>query len=85
MEKHIIIGIHLTGRVDQATHVQKIFTEYGCNIKTRLGLHETGTDYCAPSGVILLEMIGDEEDTDTMMNKLNSMHGIEVKKMTFVN
>ncbi|HPQ71006.1 MAG TPA: hypothetical protein PKW95_17915 [bacterium] len=85
MKKHVILGVHITGRVDQAVNIQKIFTEYGCNIKTRLGLHETGPEYCAPSGVVLLEMTGEETETDVMMDKLNAMHGVEAKKMVFID
>ncbi len=85
MKKHVILGVHITGRVDQAVHIQRVFTEYGCNIKTRLGLHETSPDYCAPSGLVLLEMTGEEADTDAMMDKLNAMHGVEAKKMVFLD
>lgn len=44
---HIIVGIHVTDRMKNASEVQKIFTEYGCNIKTRLGMHEVHGNYCA--------------------------------------
>ena len=37
---HIVLGIHITNRLQKAAEVQKLFTEFGCNIKTRLGLHE---------------------------------------------
>ena len=38
-EKHIVLGIHVQNRVTQVPDIQKMFTEFGCNIKTRLGLH----------------------------------------------
>ena len=60
MDKHIIYGVHVTNRMNKATNVQQLFSEYGCNIKTRIGLHDVGKDFCSPSGVILLEMFGDE-------------------------
>jgi hypothetical protein len=34
---HIILGIHVSDRLKNAVEVQKVFTEYGCNIKTRIG------------------------------------------------
>ena len=30
--EHIIVGIHVTDRLKNAGDVQKIFTQYGCNI-----------------------------------------------------
>ena len=38
--KHLILGIHITERLVHALPVQQILTEFGGNIKTRLGLHE---------------------------------------------
>lgn len=40
MEKRIVLGVQVTNRVEKVLDVQKILTEYGCNIRTRLGLHE---------------------------------------------
>ena len=40
MDKHIIVGVHITERAKHAGEVQKVFTEFGCQIRTRLGLHE---------------------------------------------
>ena len=39
-DQHIILGVHITDRLKNAVEVQKVFTEYGCNIKTRIGLHD---------------------------------------------
>jgi hypothetical protein len=80
---HIIIGIHVTDRLQHAAEVQKIFTEYGCNIKTRLGLHEVQGDFCGGGGIVILEMIGDEATIDGMIAKLEKIEGIEAKKMVF--
>ena len=38
----------------------KTLTEYGCNIKLRVGLHETGEDFCSDDGVIMLQACGDQ-------------------------
>lgn len=77
-----ILGIYLKNRTDEATEVQKILTENGCLIKTRLGIHETGS-ICSPSGLIILELIGDEEDWNKLENKLIKIDGITVKSMQF--
>ncbi|HNV21335.1 MAG TPA: hypothetical protein PLB67_02765 [Candidatus Hydrogenedentes bacterium] len=83
MDKHIIYGVHVTNRMNKATNVQQLFSEYGCNIKTRIGLHDVGKDFCSPSGVILLEMFGDESVCEELRKKLAAIDGIEVQQMIF--
>ncbi len=82
---HIILGIHVSNRLRNAGEVQKVFTEYGCNIKTRLGLHEVADNYCAGEGVVLLEIIGGQEIRKGMVQKLGAIEGIEVKEMVFAH
>jgi len=82
MEKHIIIGVHVTDRLKKVETVQKLFSDYGCHIKTRLGLHEV-ENACSPNGLILLEMYGDEFVCDELADKLTTIEGIEVQKMVF--
>lgn len=84
-EDHVILGIHITDRIHNASEVQKVFTEYGCNIKTRLGLHEVAENYCAGEGVVLLEIIGGSEIRQGMLGKLQKIQGIEVKEMVFAH
>jgi hypothetical protein len=85
MEKHIVLGVHVTNRLKNATEVQRLFTEYGCNIKTRLGLHEVGENNCAPSGIVLLEMFGEEAHCLSLADKLNKIDGVEVQRMVFAH
>ncbi len=85
MEKHIILGVHVTNRLKNAADVQRLFTEYGCNIKTRLGLHEVGENACSPSGIVLLEMWGEEAHCLSLGQKLDAIDGIEVQKMIFAH
>ena len=80
---HVILGIHVTNRLRNAPAVQKIFTDYGSNIKTRLGLHEVAEATCAGEGVVLLEVIGGVDIRATMVAKLGTIEGIEVKEMIF--
>jgi len=80
---HVILGIHITNRLRNAGEVQKVFTEYGCNIKSRLGLHEVADNYCAGEGIVLLELIGGPEIRQGMTGKLRGIEGIEVKEMVF--
>jgi hypothetical protein len=83
VEKHIILGIHIQNRVKQVPDIQKMFTEFGCNIRTRLGLHDTGEGSCSPAGLILLDTTGDESQINALTQKLASHDGIDVQKMVF--
>lgn len=84
-KKHIILAIHVLDRMKDAAEVQKLFTKYGCHIKTRLGLHEVSGDFCAPGGVIILEMHGDEAVCRELGTKLQTIDGIEVKEIIFTH
>lgn len=82
-EKHVIYGIHVRDRIHDAHRVQDLFTEYGCHIKTRVGLHEVQGDFCSPGGVIVLEMFGDESECVALKRKLEAIDGIDVQEMVF--
>ncbi|HOU09064.1 MAG TPA: hypothetical protein PK835_08570, partial [Caldisericia bacterium] len=66
-----------------AGQVQKILTDYGCNIRTRIGLHEVDDKVCSPSGLILLELYGKEQDILKMEETLKAIDGVIVQKMVF--
>ena len=83
--KHVIVGVHVTDRTKHVSGVQGIFSEYGCNIRTRIGLHETDNQRCSPNGLILVEMYGNEDDYKGMFDKLRAIEGIEVKVMEFAH
>lgn len=78
-----IIGILITDRVQKVMDVQSILTKFGCNIKTRLGLHEVVSDYCSQQGLILLELTGNTEDFYKLENELLAIPGLDVRKMVF--
>ena len=84
-EHHLILGVHLTDRLKEASDVQTIFTEFGANIRTRLGLHDADGSVCGPGGVILLELVGGEESFDTLVARLEAVPGVEVHKMVFAH
>jgi hypothetical protein len=80
---HFIVGIHIHDRMKQAPALQKALSEYGCHIKTRIGLHETSEEFCSPTGIVLLEMTGDRKTLDAFVRRAGAIDGIEVKKMVF--
>lgn len=83
MNKRIVVGVHIDHRVAVVPDVQSVFTEFGCYIKTRIGLHQVADGLCSQSGLILLEMFGDEGKIGEMETQLNSMDGVTVKRMEF--
>lgn len=56
-----IIGVRLENRMECAVEFQKVITEYGCEIRTRLGLHPVNGGMCLNYGIILLEVSGEAE------------------------
>lgn len=84
MEKnHTIIGIHVLNFASQSGAVQKILSEYGCCIRTRLGLHDVAENVCCPKGLILVEFIGSEAKANEMTTQLTALGGIEIQQMVF--
>ena len=81
--RHIVLGVHITDRVRHVRAVQEVFTEYGCSIKTRLGLHGVSESFYSPNGLVLLEMAGAEKPIFDMMEKLKAIEGVDVQKMVF--
>lgn len=77
-----IMGIRLDNRMQTALDFQKALTEYGCIIKTRLGLHDVTDNRCAPNGLIILELIDSPEARD-FEKEISLLPGIEIKVMKF--
>ena len=80
---HVVLGVHITDRLRNAVDVQKLLTEFGRNIKTRLGLHEVSDEACGPNGLLVLEMVGDPANSSELAARLNAIEGVEVQKMIF--
>ncbi len=83
MKEIWILGIYITDRVKEVSDVQSILTKFGCSIKTRLGLHEVKDDFCARSGLMILELTGSREEFVKLENELLKVDGLVVKKMMF--
>lgn len=83
MNSHIIIGVHVTDRNIHAGQVQEVLTEFGNLIKTRLGIHEVGEEFSSTNGILILELLDDEERAWQLIEKLRLIEGVEVKKMIF--
>ncbi|WP_194191467.1 hypothetical protein [Clostridium chrysemydis] len=74
-----IMAIKITPRNKIAPKVQEILTKYGCTIKVRLGLHEATADACSQKGLILLELLDNQEEISALKEDLNSLEGVSAK------
>lgn len=83
LKQHIILGVHITDRTHHVRSVQDALTEFGCNIRTRLGLHEADKGFCSTNGLLILEMTDDAATAKKLADKLNAIEGVEVKQMIF--
>jgi len=79
MNCYSIIAMRLQQRVQTATTVQETLTKFGCNIKTRLGLHDVSEDYCANDGLVILQVCGDSKEIKAMLEALNKISGVKAK------
>jgi len=78
MVKHYML-ILINMRKKEAVTVQKILTEWGCLIRTRLGLHSGVLENCSPAGTIFIELEGETEKHNELARKLNLLKGVSAK------
>ena len=81
MNCYYIIGLRVDHRHANALNLQKALTEFGCNIKLRLPLHETGEEYCSDHRDIMLNASGDQATIDKMAAAFNALEGVSAKVM----
>lgn len=80
MDCNLIMGVRLVNRSESAVDVQKILTEYGCCIRTRLGLHDQDKDgVCSSSGILLLQLCCDEQNAKELEKSLQGISGVTAK------
>ena len=82
MNKRDVVALLISTRNETAVNVQKILTAWGCMIKTRLGIHDGVLDKCSQTGLVLLEMIGEDAKIDEFVRKLNLVKGASAKRIT---
>ena len=72
-----IMGILLDNRTEEAVKFQEILTECGCNIRTRIGLHNIGEYKCINSGIILLEVVN---NINEIYDKLSKHWNVQIMR-----
>jgi hypothetical protein len=78
MKKSILL-ILVGKRKEEAVKVQQILTGWGCLIKTRLGIHDGVLDNCSDSGLVILELVGTEEQKQELARKVAVLPGVSSK------
>ncbi len=76
-----IMAILQENRIETAPKVQDILTEFGCFIRVRLGLHDAAIDQCTNTGLILLQLCGEDVPVGDMEAKLRTIPNVKVKTM----
>lgn len=77
-----IVAIVQENRVETATKVQDILTNYGCHIRVRLGLHDAQIDKCSNAGIILLQMCADQKIVTEFEREIKGVPNVKIKYMT---
>jgi nitrate reductase NapAB chaperone NapD len=75
-----IAGILVKNPEGEYLELQKILTAYGCVIRSRLGINNDNFD----GGIIILDLKGDEQQIELLIQKLNNLPGVEVQYMDFI-
>ena len=83
MKEVRILGVMINDPAKGADKIQNILTNYGCVIRTRLGMHDIDEEYASETGLVLLELIGDMHECLRLENDLLALEGVEVQKMVF--
>ena len=74
-----VMSVLTNKRVENVNEMQRVLTESGCIIKTRLGIHDASEDFCSNEGLIILNLVGSLEEIAALEQKLNEIPGIKAK------
>lgn len=78
MEKSILLVL-IGNRVGTAVKVQEVLTNMGCFIKTRLGIHDGSPEACTNTGLLILEILGKEDDKKKLVKDLKKIADVKAK------
>ena len=77
-----IIGIGIENRKETAIKVQDVLTEFGCDIKTRLGLNDYKETECSYKGLILVDVPNREKALE-LERTLKDIDNVTIREMEF--
>ena len=74
-----LVIIKNENREESATRMQQMLTDFGCYIKVRLGLHDVPADICSPSGLLVLEVVAEEQQIQEFVDQLNALADVKAQ------
>lgn len=74
-----IMAVRVAQREATAVAVQKILTDFGCSIRTRLGLHDQADNVCSPHGLVILQLCSDKATSAELEKQLNAISGVKAQ------
>lgn len=78
MSQHMIGGVQVPNRGQNALQVHPLLTGYVGHVKTRLGSHEVDEKSCSTGGLLLLEMSGDAADNLLRQELAQRHYGLQI-------
>lgn len=78
-----VMVILITDRIKEAGKTQKVLTEFGHIIKSRMGFHEVSAEKCSRVGVVTLYLIGEITEQQNLETALQQIEGIQFKSIEF--
>ena len=81
MRKREVLLIIVDKRKESAVNMQKTLTAWGCMIKHRLGLHDGVMENCTETGLIFIELVGEQDKQIELTRKLNLLSGVTAKRI----
>jgi hypothetical protein len=83
MKELRIVGLLITDRIKEAGRTQQALTKYAHVIKSRLGFHEVSEDVCSRTGVVILQLAGNQAECSKLEDELGQIGGLEIQRMVF--
>lgn len=76
-----VVSLFVWNREEAISEIQDIFSRYGCSIRTRLGINENidGVE----TGIIILELCGNTDEQQGLVNRLLSLGEARVSALSF--
>jgi hypothetical protein len=65
-----------------AVKIQEALTASGCTIKTRLGIHDSSSEACSGTGIIILEILSEKNTIKNLITQLEDIDGVKSKLVT---
>jgi hypothetical protein len=78
MAKTILVAL-LHRRRETSAQFQSVLAEFGCIIKTRLGIHDGVLDRCTDEGLIILELVGETKQVKDLESRLDEIEGVNTE------